>query len=266
MLVPDDTAATVVQRIFEEYLAEKSLQDIAAGLTSDGIPTPGAGRSGPGRRAASWSKGAVRSILVNPRYAGYATGGESACGSGGGTAMGCPPIIPAETFEQVDRIFAARRVASASHAATDGNRYLLRGMMRCARCNRLMQGTRNNGESYYRCRIPSDHLAEHPRNVYLREQAVVAPLLSWLGAMLTARGLSRALSASGAPVPGVHQLAVVDAAGRRLRGLRSASEEERAEFFRSLGMRLTYADASRTLRVKLELESGVPALRSELHV
>ncbi|MGW1282205.1 recombinase family protein [Streptomyces sp. NPDC002586] len=263
MLVPDGSAATVVQRIFEEYLAEKSLQNIADGLTSDGIPSPGVRRGEPGRRAAGWSKGAVRSILVNPRYAGRATGG----GDGGSSAaIGCRPIIPAETFERVDRIFAARRVGSTPHAATGGNRYLLRGMMRCARCNRLMQGTWNNGESYYRCRNPSAHSTHHPRNVYLREQAVVDPLLSWLGATLTARGLSRTLSASGAPDAGTHQWAVVDAASRRLRRLESASEEEHALFFRSLGMRLTYADASRTLRVKLQLESGVLTLRSELRV
>jgi site-specific DNA recombinase len=43
-----------------------------------------------------------------------------------------------------------------------------------------MQGQRNNGEAYYRCRYAQEYALankiDHPRNVYLRERDLVAPL------------------------------------------------------------------------------------------
>jgi site-specific DNA recombinase len=55
-----------VRRIYEEYLAGRGLKQIAHRLNEEGIPSPSAGRRGSG----SWAPGAVRTILLNPRYRG----------------------------------------------------------------------------------------------------------------------------------------------------------------------------------------------------
>ena len=68
----DDTTAPIVKRIFAEYIAGKGYFAIAAGLTADGVPSPSAHDPARNRHRdmRSWSKIAVRSILMNPRYTG----------------------------------------------------------------------------------------------------------------------------------------------------------------------------------------------------
>ena len=56
--------AAVVREIYDLFLAEKSINDIAAELTKRGIPTP-AGKT-------KWSVSTVRSILSNEKYKGEA--------------------------------------------------------------------------------------------------------------------------------------------------------------------------------------------------
>ncbi len=60
----DEEQSVVVRRIFAEYLAGKSLKDIANGLTADGIPTA--------RGKPRWSSERVLSILTNEKYKGDA--------------------------------------------------------------------------------------------------------------------------------------------------------------------------------------------------
>jgi hypothetical protein len=47
-----------------------------------------------------------------------------------------------------------------------------------------MQGQHSHGVGYYRCRFPQEYALanslEHPRNVYLREEALIDPLDRWL--------------------------------------------------------------------------------------
>ena len=71
-LEPDPITAAVVQRIFEEYLAGRGLFAIAEALTRDGVPSPSAHDPERNRHrcGVAWSKGAVRTILGNPRYTG----------------------------------------------------------------------------------------------------------------------------------------------------------------------------------------------------
>ncbi|MEU3373723.1 MULTISPECIES: recombinase family protein [unclassified Streptomyces] len=233
VVVPDEGTAAVVRRIFSEYLDGKGLQDIAEGLTADGIASPSAlGRGGAGKEAsgrsahaagsasaAAWAKGTVRSILVNPRYA-------------GGPSAALQPIVPAAVAERVTELFAARR-AGADRPLPSGRTYVLRGLVRCTWCHRLMQGTHSNGESYYRCRRPRASVRaagqdEHPRNVYVREQTAVGAVLAWLR----------------------HVRAAAHGAGGGLGTLPDVPGEEHAALFRSLGLHMTYTDTSRTLTVK----------------
>ncbi len=60
----DEEQAVVIRRIFSEYLAGKSLLDIAKGLTADKIPTA--------RGKTNWSSARVQSILTNEKYKGDA--------------------------------------------------------------------------------------------------------------------------------------------------------------------------------------------------
>lgn len=60
----DEEQAVIIRRIFAEYLAGKSLLDIAKGLTADEIPTA--------RGKSNWSSARVQSILTNEKYKGDA--------------------------------------------------------------------------------------------------------------------------------------------------------------------------------------------------
>ncbi|MBB5940149.1 recombinase family protein [Streptomyces zagrosensis] len=237
-LVPDERTAPVVRRIFSEYLDDRGLQIIAEGLTADEVPSPGSHGPRTGEGVAAWSKSAVRAILVNSRYAGHSS--TSGCGG----ASVCSPVLPTEVFERVRERFEARRArpeGDAVHAAAV-REYALRGMVRCARCNRLMQGTWNNAEPYYRCRFPAEYATanqiEHPRNVYLREQTVLGPLTSWL----------RSAAAPQWRVP----------------ALRTTEGRARLDAFRAMELRMVYDDSERLLRVKAVAGPDGTVLRGAL--
>ena len=65
----DPEQATTVRRIYDRFLAGDSLQQIANGLTADGIPTP-MGRT-------VWQASVVQSILSNEKYKGDALLGKT---------------------------------------------------------------------------------------------------------------------------------------------------------------------------------------------
>lgn len=254
LLEPDGQTAPVVLRIFQEYRSGLGMQRIAEGLTADQIPSPGARALGDAEFATAWSKGAVRSILVNPRYASTsdAFGGYEA-------------IVPAQIAEDVRRVFAGHRVAKT---ATPGTRcYLLRGMVRCADCNRLMQGTWNNDAPYYRCRFPSEYAnangIEHPRNVYLRERRVVGPLTQWLLDQAMPKRLVETARVLGTPSP---SSAMVESVCARLRALRGSSQAQRTAVFRSLGLRLTYSGTEALLAIRASLAPGGFDIRGVIEV
>lgn len=262
-LVPDEWTAPVVRRIFREYLSGKGLQRIADGLNLDAIPSPGAYGRGATLPEAAWSKGTVRAILVNPRYADHPTpdGTEDEHAVSGA-------IVPYEVFDQVHRMFAARRrVQREPGTATGKQRYLLRGLMRCIRCNRLMQGTWNNGEPYYRCRLPAEHAtanrSSHPRNVYLRERNALRPLTAWLRKVCTPHNL---LALAGDPGPGRFRTLVIEAADHYGEALREARGEGLARVFRSLRLQLVYSDADNLLKAKAVLAPGRITVRGNVEL
>src|SRR4051812_16604507 len=79
VLAVDEFAAEVVRRIFAAYRAGLGDRAIASGLNRDGIPCPSARRpeQNQHRLADGWQGSAVRVILENPRYTGYAFFGRS---------------------------------------------------------------------------------------------------------------------------------------------------------------------------------------------
>ncbi|MCZ7414349.1 recombinase family protein [Streptomyces sp. WMMC897] len=279
-LEPDPYTAPVVRRIFREYVSGSGLQSIAERLTACGIPRPSAydPRRNPHHRGSAWSKQAVRAIITNSRYAGehMALDHLEGCSGCGGlcTMQPTPPLIPPALYRDVQDILAqrgrggsARGRAQAAEPPAEppaepvraGSRYLLRGRLRCGLCERLMQGTRNNGAPYYRCRFPREYARAngltHPVNVYVREDRVVEPLWQWLP-----RSLRSTVRESAARQPQRTVNRLLERVGR-LRALMERAEADdvaRAELLNALRLRLVYEDGDRTVRVSAEVLHGLP--------
>lgn len=241
-LEPDLASAPVVRRIFAEYVTGSGLQAIAEGLTSDSVSCPSAHdpSRNPHHDGVAWSKGAVRAILVNRRYA-------------GGEAGGYPPLVEADVYDRAQQAFAARRRGQARQDGAD-RVYVFRGLLRCGSCRRLMQGTWNNDEPYYRCRFPEKYASAnriaHPRNVYLRESRLLGPLDSWLAAACSPRQIGAQLhSATDAGAPGGY----LEVLGRQLRASGDGTPAERARLYSWLGLRLIYSPTDPTVQAKVVL-------------
>src|SRR5262249_40728158 len=81
--VVNEAEAEVVRRIYDDCLADRGIKQIAHRLNEEGVPAPSAGRRGSG----SWASGAVRTILLNPRYRGmYVHGRIKKVRQAGGTS------------------------------------------------------------------------------------------------------------------------------------------------------------------------------------
>src|SRR6266571_4355142 len=130
----DPVIAPVVARIFRDYLNGIGIWALAERLTAEGIPCPSAHDPGRNRHRSgiAWSKGAIRAILLNPRYTGYqvwnkqrkaetlldvedvALGYETKLRWNDTSTwvwsdrIAHPPIIDEDTFEQVGRRLASR--------------------------------------------------------------------------------------------------------------------------------------------------------------
>ena len=209
----DPTAAPVVIRIFDEYLSGKGFYAIAEGLTKDGIPSPSAhdplrNRHRQSSRGA-WSKSAVRTILQNPRYTGHQVWSRQrrdevlidvedvALGNASKMRWNSPDkwiwsevqvhdaIVDEAVFDRVQALFSAGTRQPAEKTRRARQPYILRGILFCGRCGRRMQGSHNNRTLNYRCRYPNEYasssLVDHPRNVYVRQDAIEPRLDEWIG-------------------------------------------------------------------------------------
>ncbi|HET9898936.1 MAG TPA: recombinase family protein [Streptosporangiaceae bacterium] len=210
-LAIDQPAATVVRRIFAEFLAGHGLYAIAENLTRDGIPCPSV--HDPARNShrcgIAWSKYAIRAILTNPRYTGRQVWNkqrkDEVLIDVHDVALGHttkqrwneadkwiyseqivhPPISDAAAYAQVQDLLASRRHAPAPHKPhRSKHHYALSGLLFCGICERRMQGHWANAAPYYRCRFPAEYAlanhVTHPLNVTLRQDAVLGPLDTWL--------------------------------------------------------------------------------------
>jgi site-specific DNA recombinase len=214
----DEPAATVVVRIFTEFLAGIGIYAIAENLTRDGIPCPSAHDPGRNRHRCgiAWSKYAVRAILTNPRYTGRQVWNRQRkdevlldvhdVALGYTTKMRWneqdkwiyseeivhPPIIDDEPFNQAQELLAARRAVPGPHKPhRSKHAYALRGLLFCGVCQRRMQGHWANEAPYYRCRFPAEYALanrlDHPLNVTLRQDVLLDPLDAWLASKFEPR-------------------------------------------------------------------------------
>ncbi len=219
-LAIDEPAAAVVRRIFDELLAGAGMKSIAEHLTRDEIACPSAHDPvrNQHRCGIAWSTSAVRVILTNPRYTGRQVWNRQRTDEVlidvrdvalGHTqrmrwneedqwiwsdAVVHPPITDDETFRQAAEVLAARRIAPPVHRPHRSKHdYVLRGLLYCAVCGRKMQGHWANRAPYYRCRFPVEYALanrlEHPRNVTLRQDALLRPLDEWLAGKFEPRYL-----------------------------------------------------------------------------
>jgi site-specific DNA recombinase len=225
-LDPDPQTAPVVARIFAEYLSGRGLYTIAEGLTRDNIPSPSAHdrARNPHRTSIAWSKSAVRAILTNPRYTGrqvwnrqrrdevlvdvndVALGHETRMRWNPQDAWVYSaqpthaPLVSTEDFQRTQAQFAA----GAHRAITPKVRrtvrpYAFKGLIHCGICNRRMQGSWNHDQAHYRCRYPDEYALanqiRHPRNVYLRENALLPGLDQWLSTLFAPAHLDDTIDA-----------------------------------------------------------------------
>jgi site-specific DNA recombinase len=214
-LQSDPAAAPVVLRIFTLYIDGLSDKAIAAQLNRDGIPCPSAhdATRNPHRTKAAWQAGAVRAILINPRYTGYEVWNKQRKEErlldiddvtlGHRTQMAHNPsdqwiwsnepahdaIVTTQLFEavQTTRKQRARAPQQQERPGRHGGRraYALRGRVRCALCGRKMQPAAIRDQVYYRCEFKEQEAAlhpglDHPRTVNLREDVVCRALDSWI--------------------------------------------------------------------------------------
>ncbi len=212
-LAPDPLAAPIVQRIFTEYANGRGLDLIASGLNHDGIPSPSAHDARRNRHRANghgkWAKSAIRAILANPRYTGYEVWNKQRkdevlidvddVALGHVTKMrwndtdqwitSTEPtheaLVSRELFDTVQSMFGSRKGPS-TRTPTQRRHYVLTGLLRCAVCGRRMQGHWVHERAYYRCKFTQDYpggAVDHPRNVYVKEDAVVPSLDAWLASL-----------------------------------------------------------------------------------
>lgn len=211
-LSPDPIAAPVVQRIFEEYADGRGLHLIASGLNQDDIPSPSAHDPARNRHRAGghgkWAKSAIRAILSNPRYTGYEIWNKQRKDEilidVEDVALGhitkqrwndeddwiwsAEPtheaLVSRELFDAAQAKFTKR--GPTTRTPRPGRHYVLSGLLHCGVCGRRMQGQWNHGRAYYRCKFTDDYPdgdIEHPKSIYVQEDALMPGLDAWLGSL-----------------------------------------------------------------------------------
>lgn len=157
---------------------------------------PGCGRSGRGRRgrraAALWRLCRWRRL---PRGAAAVTGrawrpGEYDTLTGFASILSGTPAMAAERADRslpdaaAEHASRARRRNAVHKPHRSRRPYLFKSLIYCAICQRRMQGQHSHGIAHYRCRFPQEYALankiQHPRNVIMREEALILPLDRWL--------------------------------------------------------------------------------------
>ncbi len=90
-----------------------------------------------------------------------------------------------EAFQGVQQMLAGKGTGRKHRERQETQHsYMFRGLLHCGICNRRMQGQQSKQRLYYRCRFPNEYALantiDHPRNVYLNEADLLAPLDDWL--------------------------------------------------------------------------------------
>jgi DNA invertase Pin-like site-specific DNA recombinase len=233
VLTIDEATAEVVRRIFAEYLDGRGDRAIANGLNRDGILCPSAHRPEQNRHrhADGWQGSAVKAILDNPRYTGYAFFGRwtrhETLLDPDDVAAGHvirfrrstpdrivrsrqpahPAIVSVDDFTRA-QLLRRSKAAGGLRTARKSERserptkrlYLFRGRLRCSLCERKMEASPRAHAMYYRCQtrtmVPgAPALASHPAAVYLREDQLREEVNAWLGGLFAPENVDATVAA-----------------------------------------------------------------------
>lgn len=164
-LTPDEETKGTVQRIYREYLSGTGLAELARKLNAEGIPSPKQHKINKGLlrgekekslegKNCFWLPTTLHQILRNETYTGVLSSGAYKSGPlGSGKRVfvpenervriedAHPAIIDKDTFREVQE-----RMKTKKHG--EEKQFLLKGLVRCGECGRLM--VRN--ETRFRCR------------------------------------------------------------------------------------------------------------------
>ena len=142
--------AEIVRRIFQLFHIGESLRSICRTLGDEGITT---------RRGKPWNPSTIRTILVNPRYAGRAIYQGQPTGEPGNWE----PLVTGEVFDLVQaRLTDPRRVSNRE--GTD-RKHLGSGLYLCAVCE---QPTSGWSQGRYRCKEAHVNRARGPIDDWVR--------------------------------------------------------------------------------------------------
>ncbi len=170
-LAVDPETSKVVQQIFGWRVEGIGFRTIAARLSEQGFPCPSAAdrERNPHRHGRAWSLGAVRTIVMNPKYKGQGIYGRyrkverlydvNDPAAGNVTRMSPAPAsevvetegtVPAIVSESVWRQAQTDRAPARPGPRPDRpqhTRYALRGLLVCARCGRGCRATPSSAEA-----------------------------------------------------------------------------------------------------------------------
>jgi site-specific DNA recombinase len=211
-LAPHPVHGPIVLEVFEDYcLREMGLGEIADKLNRDldRYPPPARNRKDEMPLRPTWSRSQIQAMLRNPKYTGYNVWGRHDKRRGRplmrpreewvwSPAPTHEPLVPKELFDLVEE--RASRHAERAKRAPQGYRqrstrrpgrhYVLRGRVRCALCDRRMEGTYQRDAKWYRCRFSATRgrvaaeVAGHPRALQVKEELIVTELLDFMGRRL----------------------------------------------------------------------------------
>lgn len=185
-LLPEETTAPVVGRIFALALSGLGCSAIARRLNAEGIPAPAAARAlaqGKAPVTGGWTKATVHRMLTNRTYAGDLVQGrvervswrakqtrrlpESAWIVAPASQ---PPLVRRDIFDRVQALLGKR-----ARSGKQGAPHPLAGLVFCAVCGHLMEQTRSGYQPksgaaptrYFRCRTARQDPAACPGQPYL---------------------------------------------------------------------------------------------------
>lgn len=148
-LDPDN--APIVEWMVESALGGKSLNAIARELNEKGVVARLSRGTAGGGPKIGWSDGAVKVILTNPVLLGQMRHHGKVVVDDRGVPIAIhDPLIDAFTWARLQE-----KISKRAKRPRSTNESLLKGLARCAQCDRPMHG--NNTTGYYACRTKFDN-------------------------------------------------------------------------------------------------------------
>ncbi|WP_024614639.1 recombinase family protein [Clostridium sp. Ade.TY] len=150
----NDDEAKIIKKIFDMYVNDKSSTlEIALYLNSLNIPTNYSRGKGKGNRTITgkWRQSTILRVLTNTTYIGIHEYGKRGTRRKETIIRNVPQIIDKDLWNKAKELRGHNR--SVAKRNTKNVDYLLRGLIKCAKCGRAYQGVsyKNGSLAYYVC-------------------------------------------------------------------------------------------------------------------